>query len=68
MKNNIWFYVLLDDGFAVPGGYIRWVWLGRKEPFIEYIKRDSAVNYGIGFILLFLLFAVCYLIKTKFIT
>lgn len=43
--------VLSDFFFSIPGAFVRWYWLGRKEGFWQYFKNDSIYNFLLSLVI-----------------
>ena len=50
----------------VPGGYLRWLYFGRKESFSIFLRRNSIFNFIISFLLIITSgFTIAYLSNSK---
>ena len=50
----------------VPGGFLRWLYFGRKESFSLFLRRNSIYNFIISFLLITITgFTIAYLSNSK---
>jgi hypothetical protein len=48
---------------VVPGGFIRWMYLGKKEKFFKFIhENDSPYNYILSFIIIIMIAITIYIL------
>ncbi len=51
---------------SVPGAFIRWLFLGRKKPFKEFLKEPTKLNAYLGFITVLVLYIATALVLKLF--
>lgn len=50
----------------VPGGFLRWLYFGRKESFLLFLRRNSSYNFIISFLFITISgFAIAYFSNSK---
>jgi hypothetical protein len=60
------FEFLKEFLLEVPGGYLRWLYFGRKESFSIFLRRNSIYNFIISFLLIITSgFTIAYLSNSK---
>ncbi len=37
--------------FTLPGAFVRWFWMGKKETFWSFVKKGSFYNYLLSFLI-----------------